>query len=164
QDRSGQRSQVRRGDRTKDRRELGEVDRLGLEVRFEALDTALAAAARLLEAANRHFDVDVHAVDGHAARSYTPCDVVATLRILRARGPVQPVDRAVRLGDGIFDPVITDERDNGTKDLFLCNGHPALHIREDGRLYEVSALELWVASAARHELRPFLLAFRDVPL
>src|SRR6185295_5741484 len=79
------------------RSRLGEIDGLQLEVRIEPFDTAFAARARLLEAAERHRRIDDEPVDRDAARAHAPRDLVAVLRVLRVHGAVQAVDRVVGL-------------------------------------------------------------------
>ena len=124
----------------------------------------LRAHAGLLEAAERHLDVDGHAVDRDAARAHPARELVGSLRIRAVDGAVQAVDRVVGLGDGVVGAVVLDEADDRPEDLLLRDRHAAVDVVEHRRLDEVPARQVVGPPAARHDAGALVDALCDVAL
>ena len=116
-------------------------DRLELEVRLEALRSALAADARVLVAAERCARIERVPVD----RVRAGADLLRDLDALRDVGGVhrtgQAVVRVVGDLDGLVDRVVGDHRQDGAEDLLAGDRHRVVDVGEDGRLDEEAIAE-----------------------
>src|SRR3954471_14110435 len=118
-----------------------ELQRLGLEELLEAELAELAAVAGLLVAAERSQRVEAAAVDLDLAGADLAGDLLGPLRIAGPHAAGEAIDRVVGDLDGLFLGVVGNDREDGTEDLLLLNGHPGAHLGEHGRPHEVALVK-----------------------
>src|SRR5690606_5824294 len=140
------------------------MDRLRLDVVVEAFRSAFAAHTRLLVAAERVLGINDHGVDRYAAGAKAAGDLVAAFYVRAEHGAAQAVVGVVGLHHRIILVLVGDDRDHGSKNLFLEDLHAGLHIGEDGGLYKKASVEACGPTAAAGKLGAFAHTRLDVAL
>src|SRR5919201_6324070 len=135
----------------------GEVDRLVLEERAEALGSELTTDARFLVATEGGTELDPVAVQRQASRAHLAGDPHGAVEVAGPHASRQAVLRVVGDADGVVVIVKRDNDEHGTEDLVLGDAHGAVDVGEDRRL-DVPALPLARRPAAAPPDRRALLS------
>src|SRR5262249_45305932 len=114
---------------------------LHFEVLLETEHAMLATVSRLLVAAERHAVVGGRTVEIDAAGAQPRRDPPGMLDVARLDVAGKPVGRIVGDRNCLVLGVISQHRENRAENFLPRNGHMRRHVGEDGRTYEVSAIE-----------------------
>src|ERR1043166_6078381 len=141
-----------------------ELQRLVFEKLLQPIDPGLAAVARLLEAAERRVHVEGAAVHVDLAPADAPRHALRARLVLRPHGSGEAVDRVVRDAHRVLLVAVGDDRQHGTENLFLRDGHVVAHFSEHRGTHIVAARRhaFGRLGAAGDELRAFREPLADV--
>src|SRR5712691_12653171 len=144
-------------------RAISELQRLDLEELLQSELAELAAAAGLLEAAERGEGVEAAAVDVHLAGAEAAGNAFGAGGVARPDAAGQAVHGVVRDADRVVVVLVREDGEHGAEDLLAGDGHLRLHTGEDGRLDVVALRQAGRrVGAAEGELGAFLDADADV--
>src|ERR1700692_639325 len=101
-----------------------------LDVLLKTFSTELTTHARALEAAKRRVEVAEVLVNAEGAGAHTPRDIESSVDFCRPDRAGEAVVRVVGDANRIIDIVVRNHCQHWSKDLFPCNSHPGIHVRE----------------------------------
>src|SRR3954467_11632310 len=140
-----------------------ELHRLHLEELLEPELAQLAAAPRLLEAAERSEGIEAAPVDVHLPGAQAAGDPLGAGGVGRPDAAGEPVHGIIRDPDRVVVVLVRQDGKPGAEDLLAGDGHRRLHAGEDRRLHVIALRQpgrsVWTAG---RELRAFLDTGADV--
>src|SRR5688572_14583039 len=123
------------------------------QILIEAVRAVFAAIARALVAAERRIRIPRWMVDVDLPRAYAKGDRTSRREACTLNVSAESVDGVVRDLDGLIHGPVGHDAKHRPEDLFLCDAHPGVHLREDRRPHiETSVLRRRSSGTAADEL------------